>query len=500
MNSADSRNRVVELFHELCGLARETGWVEFKENNDTPERIGEYVSALSNSAALDNRPRGYLIWGVRDGDHAVVGTTFDPTAAKVGNEDYHNWLLRGLDPQIHFSFHSLTINDRQVVLLEIDAAAHRPVSFKVVEYVRVGSYKKRLRDHPDHARRLWSTFARTPFERGVAANHLTDDEVLRLFDYPAYFHLLNVPLPETRTGVMQALAADDMVLPEPAGRWSITNLGACLFGKRITAFPTLRRKAARVIQYRGISRIETIKEHVVDHGYASGFESLLDHINGLLPSNEIIGQALRQTVKMYPALAVRELVANALIHQDFSITGAGPMMEIFDDRIEITNPGLPLIDPGRFVDSPPRSRNEQIAAVTRRVGICEERGSGWDKIGFEIELHQLPAPLIEVVGDHVRITLFSYRELRKMNREDRVRALYLHACLRYVTRQRATNTSVRERFGIEARNSAKASRLIKEAVDDGYIAPRDATASRKLMEYVPFWAAPRSESTSPEGS
>ena len=66
---------------------------------------------------------------------------------------------------------------------------------------------------------------------------------------------------------------------------------------------------------------------------------MVGYINGLLPTNEVIGQALRRTVPMFPELAVRELVANALIHQDFSVTGAGPMVEIFADRIEITNPG-----------------------------------------------------------------------------------------------------------------------------------------------------------------
>jgi predicted HTH transcriptional regulator len=193
---------------------------------------------------------------------------------------------------------------------------------------------------------------------------------------------------------------------------------------------------------------------------------------------------------MYPDLALRELVANALIHQDFSITGTGPTIEIFDDRIEITNPGKPLVNPDRFIDSPPRSRNEQIASHMRRGGICEERGSGWDKICFHIELHQLPAPLIEVTDNHTRVVLFGHRNLNEMDRTDRVRAIYLHACLKYVNRQKVTNTTVRDRLGIDAHNSAKASRLIKEAIDDGRIAPRDETAAKKLMEYVPWWAAP----------
>jgi predicted HTH transcriptional regulator len=93
---------------------------------------------------------------------------------------------------------------------------------------------------------------------------------------------------------------------------------------------------------------------------------------------------------------VRELVANALIHQDFSLSGAGPMVEIFDGRIEITNPGEPLVDTDRFLDSPPTSRNEGLASLMRRFRICEERGSGIDKVVAQLELYQLPPPVFEV--------------------------------------------------------------------------------------------------------
>ena len=98
----------------------------------------------------------------------------------------------------------------------------------------------------------------------------------------------------------------------------------------------------------------------------------------------------------------------------------------------------------------------------RRIGICEERGSGWDKVVFQSEIYQLPAPLAEVADDHTRVVLFAPRPLSSMDRVERVLAAYLHACLRYVNREYLTNTSVRQRFGIEARNSAKASRLIAD--------------------------------------
>lgn len=264
-----------------------------------------------------------------------------------------------------------------------------------------------------------------------------------------------------------------------------------LFSKRLEDFRALRRKAMRVILYRGVSRVETLKEQVGSRGYACGFEGLIGYINGLLPSNEVIEQALRKAVPMFPELAVRELVANALIHQDFFVTGAGPMVEIFEDRIEITNPGVPLVDTQRFVDTPPKSRNEALASLLRRMGICEERGSGWDKVVPETEAYQLPAPLAEATDDHTRVVLFAPRPLTKMDKADRVRAVYLHACLRYVSREYLTNTSVRARFGIEPQNIASASRLIREAIEAGLIVAHDPNAAPKLMRYVPFWAAER---------
>ena len=163
-------------------------------------------------------------------------------------------------------------------------------------------------------------------------------------------------------------------------------------------------------------------------------------------------------------------------------------MEIFEDRIEITNPGAPLVDAQRFVDAPPRSRNEALASFMRRIGICEERGSGWDKIVFQSELHRLPAPLVEVVEDNTRVVLFAPRALSDMCKTERVRAMYFHACLRYVNRDYVTNTSVRERFGIAKRNSAQASRLIAEAIGEGVIATDEPDAAPRSMRYVPWWA------------
>lgn len=482
---------LIGLVRELCKLPQETEWAEFKVNNSDPQEIGEYLSALANAAALAGKAFAYLLWGIEDGNHRIVGTTFDPRASRVGQEELESWLLRLLAPKMHFRFFEVVVEGQRVVVLEVERAVRQPVQFKGSEYIRVGSYKKLLKDFPEKERALWRLFDTAPFESGVALERQTDDAVLKLLDYPAYFDLTERPLPDNRAGILAALADDKLIAPCEAGGWNITNLGGMLFAKRLDDFVLLKRKAMRVIQYRGNSRVADGKEQVGGKGYANGFEGLIGYINGLLPSNEVIGQALRKNVRMYPELAVRELVTNALIHQDFLITGAGPMVEIFEDRVEITNPGAPLVDTQRFVDKPPRSRNEGLASLMRRMGICEERGSGWDNVVLQTELYQLPAPLPEATEDHTRIVLFAHRPLTKMDKADRIRAVYQHACLRYVTREHMTNTSVRERFGIELKNSALASRLIREALDAGVVMPYAAEAAPKLMRYIPSWAAPK---------
>lgn len=482
---------LVSLVHELCALPRETEWVEFKVNDADPQAIGEYISALANSAALVGKAFAYLVWGVRDDDHTVAGTSFGPHSTRVGNEELESWLLRLLEPKLDFRFFTVDVDGPKVVVLEIARAARHPVRFSGQEFIRVGSYKKKLKDFSEKERALWRIFDQTPFEDGVATQRVTDDEVLRLLDYPAFFDLLERPLPADRRGILEALADDRLIRRNDAGGWDVTNLGAILFAKRLDAFHGLRRKAVRVIQYRGNGRAETLKEQEGGKGYACGFEGLIGYINGLLPSNEVIGQALRRKVPMFPELAIRELVANALIHQDFFVTGAGPMVEIFSDRVEITNPGEPLVDTRRFVDTPPKSRNETLASLMRRFRICEERGSGIDKVVFEVEFYQLPAPLFEAPEGFTRCVLFAHKPLVDMSKADRIRACYLHACLRFVTRQPMTNSSVRERLGISEKNASAASRLLNEAVAAGVVLIEDPEVGTRARTYLPYWAAPK---------
>ena len=489
MTAVGDHGYVLGLVRELCKLPHETDWVEFKLNQDTPQEIGEYISALANAAALHGKAQAYLLWGVENGTHVIAGTRFSPSSARKGNEPLETWLLRLLSPRIDFRFHEVIADGRRVVLLEIDPATQQPVAFSGTELIRVGSTKRKLKEYPEKERALWRVFGRVSFEDGIAAERQAGENVLTKLDYPAYFDLLGMPLPDGHAAILDVLRQDRLIAPSAAGGFDITNLGAILLAKNLGDFRSLQRKAVRVIEYRGAGRTETLKERESFRGYAAGFKNLVGYINARLPASETIGQAFRQEVPEFPEIAVRELVANALIHQDFLATGTGPVVEIFPDRIEITNPGEPLVETQRFLDSPPRSRNEVLASLMRRFRICEERGSGIDKVVFEIERYQLPAPLFETPPNYTRAVLFAHKALADMDKNERERACYLHACLKYVQRESMTNTSIRERFGIDEKNRAMASRLIGEAVEAGLISIRVPDSSPKYREYIPSWAS-----------
>lgn len=474
------------LLRELLALPHETEWVEFKHNNTDPEAIGEYISALSNSATLNGKHVSYIVWGIDDRSHQIVGTNFKPRQLKVGNQELENWLITLLTPRLNFKIHEFNCDGKAIVMFEIPSATNVPTRFKSMEYIWVGTYKRSLKDFPEKERELWALFSHQPFEKGIVLENVTADEVLSLLNYPAYFDLTKQNLPDNKAGILERLTLEKLIVAGSGDRFNITNLGAILFAKDLRAFEWLYRKAVRVIIYKGKGRIETQREQENTKGYAIAYEEVIQFINSQLPQNEQIGQAFREEVRMYPELAIRELVANVLIHQDFHMRGTGPMIEIFSDRMEITNPGEPLIHTLRFIDVPPRSRNEDIAAFMRRIDICEERGSGVDKVIFAVEAFQLPAPNFLVVEGHTKAVLFAHKEFADMTKDDRLRACYQHACLRYVFNEQMTNSSLQKRFGID---NSRISRIIKATQEVGLIKPYDpGNESRKHAKYVPFWA------------
>jgi predicted HTH transcriptional regulator len=472
--------------NELLSLPHETEWVEFKVNNDS--ELGEYISALANSACLHGKEHGYLVFGVEDKTHRIVGTTFKPKQEKYGNEELENWLLHSLDPRIDFRVFELEYEQKPIAVFEVDAVKDRPVKFKGEAYIRVGSYKKKLSGYPEKERQIWLKSNQVDFENDTALSQADAEKLANLLDTSKYFERMGLSIPSDFNQAVEKLVQEKL-LAKTGTNYNIMNLCALLFARNLRDFPTISRKTVRVIIYDGKNKLKPKLEREFTSGYAVVFEDIISFVESHLPMNEVIKEALRTEVKMYPSIAIRELIANAVIHQDFTIRGAGVMVEVYENRIEISNPGKPLIDTLRFIDHSPISRNEKLASIMRRMNMCEERGSGIDKVIDACELHQLPAPQFVADSDSTRVSLYGTQSLTHMDKQDKIRACYQHCVLKYVMGEQMTNQSLRKRLGISDANYPLASKIISDTFDAKLIKDYDpSNQSKKFSKYVPYWA------------
>lgn len=476
------------LVNELRTCSNETPWLEFKCNNYVPETIGEDICALSNGAVLEDRAKAYFIWGIDDKTHDIVGTKENLQSLRKGQQELENWLRSMLSSNVDFEYNTVEIEENTVGVLSITAAIGYPAVFQNTEYVRIGSYTKKLKDFKTVQIRLWQKLQSSNFESLVAKENLSSTDALKLLDYTSYFDLTGINQPSNDEEVCHYLSEDGLVIRQDNGQYAITNLGAVLFAKNLSLFPSVKRKALRVIKYKDKSRYEIQKEETVNKGYAVVFEDIIRYVEALTPTSEPIVNGFREKYTAFPMIAVREVLANALIHQDFSITGVGVTVEIFDGRMEVTNPGIPLIDINRIVDNPPKSRNENLSSLMRRMHICEELGTGWDKIVLDCELKQLASPQIKIYDGNTRVTLFSNTDFKNMTLEDKFWSIYLHACVLYIQGEKLTNSSLRKRFGLPDSSSGSVSRLIKKSVERGAIKPFNTDTANRYMQYEPFWA------------
>ena len=327
-----------KLVRELISLPAETQWVEFKHDNYNPIMIGEDISALANGAALQDKENAYFVWGIQNETHDIVGTQYDLQNLKKGNEELENWLRRLLSAHADFEYDTVVLEGKTVGVMTIKAADSLPILFEKQEYIRVGSYTKKLKDYPAIQARLWNKLQNKKYEEQIARHDLTSDAVLGLLKYEVYFDLLNLPRPVSPEGILHYLIEDNIVSKQDNGLYGITNLGAILFSKKLSEFPRISRKALRIVQYEGKDRLKLLRESPgMDNGYAIIFEEAMRYIEAIIPSEEKIEDGIRKKRTAFPMLAVREIVANALIHQDFSISGTGPTVEVFTNRIEVTN-------------------------------------------------------------------------------------------------------------------------------------------------------------------
>lgn len=467
----------LEQVNRWLSGAPETEHLEFKEAKQQYDtnKLLDYCVALSNEGG------GYLVLGVSDKPpRRVVGTkTFPDTGAIKAS------ILVAL--RFRVEIEEFQHPDGRVLVFEIPGRPiGQPQHHNGTYLMRAGEALVPM--SPDQLRRIFSE-GKADFLATDASEAIDADGVIAALDIQTFFDLMKLPLPTSRDGILTRLISEKL-LRSVGGQYKITNLGALLLAKDMRQFDSLARKTVRMIKYKGKNKLQTERDLIGQKGYAVGFESLISYVNSQLPANEIIGQALREEVRMFPELAIRELIANALIHQDFEESGASVMVEIYADRIEITNPGRPLIPTERFVDEY-KSRNEKLADLMRRMGICEEKGSGIDKVVFNTEYYQLPAPEFRVTPFHTTAVLFAHKEFADMEPKERINACYMHCCLKYVSNEKMSNQSLRERFKLDdTRTKVSAvSQIIVAAIASGIIKPDDPeNVSKRYAKYVPFWA------------
>ena len=206
---------------------------------------------------------------------------------------------------------------KPVVLLEVSAAGSQPVRFKGTAYIRIGASQQSLSRHPEIERRLWHNFESGCFEDEPAVVGLSAKQALEMLNHASFFSAIKQSPPESPPRAAEVMAQYGLLAKGRAGKWTITKMGALLYARMLSDFRALPVKRLRVITYKGNDRLNAIKDWELEEGYASGFEQIIDRITRNLPENESYVNGLRRTRLHLPEAAIRELVANAIVHRDY---------------------------------------------------------------------------------------------------------------------------------------------------------------------------------------
>jgi predicted HTH transcriptional regulator len=438
---------------------------------------------------LADRERGFLIFGIENLTKKKVGTSVRLKNKKInGGENFENWLNRLIEPKLNLELIDFIHDDMHFSIICIEASYDRPVKFKGAEYIRVGENTKKLLDFPDRERALWLATGRRKFEHATALANQLPEEIIQLLDVESYYALSSEPMPKNNPEIMRKFVSAGFINDNLQNSYDITNLGAILLAKNITKFPSISGKSVRIVRYVGQNKLHSDLEQEGKKGYAVGFSGLIKFIMERIQKEELYQDGVRRMQYIYPEIAIREIVANALIHQDFTISGVGPMIEIYSNRIEIINPGNSLIEIDRMLDER-RSRNEKLAEAMRFLGICEERGGGLDKAMLVVEMLKLPAPEISSSKNSMKVTIFGMKSFGEMSKYEKQRACFIHCILRYLQKDYMSNSTLRARFSLEDGEYQAVSAVISDTIKSGKILPADPNQGKRTAKYVPYWAA-----------
>jgi len=450
--------------------------LEFKEaaNQYDTNKLFEYCVAISNEGG------GHMLLGIRNkSPRAVVGTKAIDNPVGMSEKIFN---------KLNFRVHIEEVQHPagRVVILSIPSRPKGEARHLDGAYLmRCGETTQAMSS--DVLRRIFLEGEPDWLQEPVGIRG-GPARIIELLDAETFFKLLELPYPSP-DAVAQRLASERLIVDEGYGSYSIKRIGALLLARQMAQFPDLKDKVPRVLKYSDTSKLnQPLVDQEGTKGYVVGFQGMFRFVYDNLPYTEVIRDGIRKRVGMVPEVIIRELLANALVHQDFSVHGNAVLIEIFSDRVEVSNPGKPVVPIDRLIDGI-CSRNERMADLMRRLGICEERGSGIDKVVGAVELLHLPPPDFRASDQRTIFTVYGPRDFSDMDREDRMRACYQHCCLKWEMSERMTNQSLRERFQIPQQKTHLVSGVITATLEMGWIKPDEKVGtSKKLARYVPGWA------------
>ncbi len=478
------------LVKRLASEKKESEVVEFKQNNFDPSMIGEDISALANAAAVLGEEKAYMVWGISDKEFDLVGTTFDPDKTKIGNEGLRNWLSTQLQPRLFIDFHKVSEDGKNYVILEIEKSRGLVTSFKKTPYCRVGSYTKPLKEFPLIEKKLWAKLNDAVPEERLVAFDLTESEVASKLSFSTYFQTLGTPIPSTLEEMLRRLANDGMVKKQDNGLYSITLMGALLLANNLSDFSSLGRKEITITLFEGETKIQNRESKEFKSGYLLSFEEAISYLKSFTLQRTFVNEkGYTASSYFYPDIVLREGLTNAIIHQDLLERGAGPMVNITSTFIEFVNPGNLKISPDHIIDAEPIAENEKLSSFLRRAGIGDARGTGFDKMENALEEARMLSPSVHELSSSVSVYVYAQKPFSKWSLEEKLSAAYYHACLFYYSAGKPmTNETLRNRFGLNAKDKSIVSRIIRTAVERGLLKIQNETASDKNRSYVPYWA------------
>lgn len=492
-----------DLLYSLVGYPSNTEWLAFVGSEIDVQQIGKDVCAVANSAAFHGRGNGYCVWGVSPNSHKFVGTTFSPTETKSpSGQRIVLWLKANLSEGTRFSFDVLDAWGKRFVVLKVNAAAGHPVRFNGKPYLRHGNKTKKLQVGSPREVELWHRVQGPNRELSVVMEGVSPNQLHELLNLEAYRALMRSG--RTNGGLAyvgnltgeDALLADleerEIIRAQEGGSYAITVMGALLLATKLSAFDELARRMIRIVRFAGRGAYEIADQEVFDEGYATALPKAEAYVASNTPTGDLAeGGVYLRVGHAYPRRAVRELLVNSVLHQDIQAFTPGPLVSIYDNRIEFSNPGSSLVPPNQMLNARPKTRNVALSTQLRDMGICEEWGVGWDMVVQACEeAHMLPPKTVSTEEGGTVVTLRRCGGYEAMSRSDRESAVYWHACLRYAQGESFSNTTLRERFGLpnEQKNVLAMSRLIRDCQTVGLIKVENEKSGAKFRRYVPAWA------------